>query len=394
MMGTHCLDDLARRISTGVTRRGLISTLAGAVSASTISPRLTIAACKNVGKKCAKSKDCCIGATCKKKKCACKSSRTACDQTCVDLDTDSLHCGACNNSCIGRATCQSGSCIAPKYVYATQWGSRGTGAGEFRYPAGLALSSYGMVYVADLDNNRVQAFDADGAYIGEWGTEGDHNGQFTHPLRVAVAPDEAIYVTDGSDRVQRFDIGGNFQVGWDGSGGAGKFGNPRGVVITPDSEVYIADTENNRIQLFDTDGDFLASFGSYGHNEGELSLPAGLALDADGNLLVADSFNHRVQKFDATGQFLFAFGGYGTGEGEFDFPQAVTVAPNGDIFVADTGNDRIQQFDSEGQHVLTFGSSGSGDGEFDFPEVVAVAANGDVYVTDSGNQRIQVFTPA
>ena len=229
-------------------------------------------------KKCDKSKDCCNGATCKKKKCACKSSRTECDSACVDLDTDSLHCGACNNSCIGRATCQSGSCIAPKYVYANQWGSRGAGDGEFRYPAGLALSSYGMVYVADLDNNRVQAFDADGAFLGKWGTEGDDNGQFTHPLRTAVAPDEAIYVTDGSDRVQRFDIGGNFQVGWDGSGGAGKFGNPRGVVITPDSNVYVADTENNRIQLFDTDGDFLSSFGSYGHSDGELKFRPGSRL--------------------------------------------------------------------------------------------------------------------
>jgi DNA-binding beta-propeller fold protein YncE len=393
-MGKHRLDDLARRIAIGVSRRGLISALAGAVAAGAIAPRSTIAACKNVGKKCDKSKDCCDGASCKKKKCACKSSRTECDQTCIDLENDSLHCGACNNSCIGRATCLNGSCIAPKYVYARQWGSRGTGNGEFRYPAGLALSPYGMVYVADLDNNRVQAFDADGAFLGAWGTEGDHDGQLTHPLRVAVAPDDAVYVTDGGDRAQRFDIGGNFQASWDGSDGAGKFGNPRGVLITAESNVYVADTENNRIQLFDVDGDYVSSFGGYGHNEGELSLPAGLALDADGNLLVADSFNHRVQKFEPSGQFLFAFGGYGTGEGEFDFPQSVAVAPNGDIFVADTGNDRIQQFDSEGHHILTFGSSGTGDGELDFPEVVAVAANGDVYVTDCGNQRIQVFTPA
>jgi DNA-binding beta-propeller fold protein YncE len=323
----------------------------------------------------------------------CKSGFTNCDGRCYDLDNEEAHCGSCNHSCVGRATCQNGSCIAPGFDFVTEWGTRGSATGEFKYPSGLALSPLGFVYVTDLDNDRVQVFDESGGLIGWWGSSGDQDSQFTHPLRVALAPDDSVYVTDGSDRVQRFDMGGNFQLGWDGSVGAGAFGNPRGIAIDADINVFVADTENHRIQVFDADGDFLFSFGGSGNGDGAFNLPAGMAFDASGNLLVADSFNHRVQTFAPDGHFLSAFGSFGADEGELDFPQSVAVAPSGDIFVADSGNDRIQQFDATGAFVLAFGSSGSDPGEFNFPEGVVVAANGDLYVADTGNDRIQKFAP-
>ncbi|MEI6150005.1 MAG: hypothetical protein WCS01_12960, partial [bacterium] len=40
------------------------------------------------------------------------------------------------------------------------------------------------------------------------------------------------------------------------------FNDPSGVAVEPDGLVYIADTNNNRIQVFDRDGRFVRNWGS------------------------------------------------------------------------------------------------------------------------------------
>ena len=56
-----------------------------------------------------------------------------------------------------------------------QWGSRGTGPGQFNQPHGLAVSEEGVVYVADRNNARLQRFTLEGKYLGEW----NHLGKVT-----------------------------------------------------------------------------------------------------------------------------------------------------------------------------------------------------------------------
>ena len=52
--------------------------------------------------------------------------------------------------------------------YDLEWGSRGTGPGEFGLPHGIAVAGDGRVYAVDRDNRRVQVFDADGAFLDQW----------------------------------------------------------------------------------------------------------------------------------------------------------------------------------------------------------------------------------
>ena len=53
-----------------------------------------------------------------------------------------------------------------------EWGSAGTGPGQFRQPHGIAVDEDGIVYVADRQNGRLQRFDPAGRYLGEWANLG------------------------------------------------------------------------------------------------------------------------------------------------------------------------------------------------------------------------------
>ena len=81
-----------------------------------------------------------------------------------------------------------------------------------------------------------------------------------------------------------------------------------------------------------------------GSTPGSFTRPNGVAVDEEGHIIVADSRNNRVQVFTSNGVFINAFGTSGTGPGQFDRPSGVCIAPNGDIVVVDFGNNRVQVF--------------------------------------------------
>ena len=72
-----------------------------------------------------------------------------------------------------------------------------------------------------------------------------------------------------------------------------------GVYVDSSDNVSVSDFgENNRIQKFDSNGNFLSKWGTTGSGDGQFIRPANLALDASGNIFVVDEGNNRIQKFD------------------------------------------------------------------------------------------------
>jgi uncharacterized protein (TIGR03663 family) len=167
----------------------------------------------------------------------------------------------------------------------------------------------------------------------------------------------------------------------------GQLAEPRGLATDGQSNLYVADTKNNRIQVFDANGQFVRSMGVAGSADGQLKEPCGVAVDADGSVIVADTWNHRVARFAANGTWL---GAVIDEEKGFFGPRSVVLTRDS-LYVADTGNKRIVRFDKTWKKAGEWGAAGSGPGQFVEPVGLAVDAAGNVYVADTGNHRVQVF---
>ena len=226
-------------------------------------------------------------------------------------------------------------------VFFLKFGSFGTLDGQFSNPTGIAVNST-HILVTELGNNRVQIFDLSGNFEDTFGSFGAGNGQFSNPTGIAVNSTHILVTELNNDRVQIFDLSGNFEDTFGSNGaGNGQFNAPEDIAVNS-THILVADTVNDRVQIFDLSGNFEDTFGSFGAGNGQFVTPRGIAVNST-HILVADGGNERVQIFDQSGNFVHKFGSPGAGNGQFDTPVGIAVN-SGTIFVADSNNDRVQLF--------------------------------------------------
>jgi len=285
------------------------------------------------------------------------------------------------------------------------WGSLGNGNDEFFSPFGIALDSSDNVYVADTGNHRILKFNRLGRYIDEIGNFGSAVGQFYKPEGVTIDSRGSIYVADSANhRIQKFRPDGDVDTGFGTEGAVGSIGSgdaqflyPTAMAVDSQDNLYVTDYQNDRVQKFDSDGNFVLSFGTFGHcisaegcQNGDLRFPDGIAIDAEDNLYVSDT-NHRVQKFDSQGIWLGLFGERGTANGQFEYPKGLAVDSSGTLYVADESNHRIQKLGPAFAWQATWGRNGNNEQQLSSPQGTAVDSEGNLYIADDQEHRIQKF---
>ncbi len=273
--------------------------------------------------------------------------------------------------------------------YVSQFGSFGSGNGQFNGTNAIAVDSSGNLYVADYNNRRVQKFTSSGSYVLQFGTSGTGDGQFMSLSGIAIDSSGMVYVSDNSqNNIQRFTSTGIFLSKFGTTGSAdGQLNGPNGIAFDSSNNLYVADTSNHRIQKFTSSGSFISKFGSQGTGNGQFQAPTGIAVDSSGNLYTSESGNNRVQKFTSAGTYVTQFSG-----GSMNSPQDIAVDKlSGNIFIANSVS-YVSHFNSSGTSLGTIGSNGSGNSQFGGPQTgIAVDSAHNLYVSDYSNNRVQKF---
>jgi DNA-binding beta-propeller fold protein YncE len=228
----------------------------------------------------------------------------------------------------------------PRGEFLASWGR-----GWLVRPHGIFIGSDDTVYCPDMETHTVQKFSADGmplSVLGEKGTPSDTGAvclnprtvkragpPFNRPTNVALGRDGSIYVSDGygNARMHKFSPKGELLLSWGSPGsGPGEFCLPHGVVVDEDDHVYVADRENNRIQIFTANGEYLSQWT-------DCSQPCQIAVDEQGTFYVAELSppGGRVSIYNRRGevQARWEVGGSEPRVGA----HGICLTPKGDLYV-------------------------------------------------------------
>ena len=186
------------------------------------------------------------------------------------------------------------------------------------------------------------------------------------------------------------------------------FDGPMGAAFGADRSVYVADTGNNRIVVFDSEGRYLRQWGGLGLGKagaasnwepGLFNYPTDVEVDEQGDVYVADFLNNQIQVFDADGGFLRVFpdrnerlGKGASGQGGTGLAVTSVSVRQGRVYATDRY--QVVQFSKFGDLMAQSGRPGSGDGEFDHLNGVTVNSNSMVVVSDFNNNRLVGLSPS
>jgi sugar lactone lactonase YvrE len=243
---------------------------------------------------------------------------------------------------------------------------RSWGEGDFTYRThGISVGPDQMLYCTDDGNHTIRKFTPEGKLLltlGTMNTPSDTGydgkdtatatrpaGPFNRPTNIAVGPKGDLYVSDGygNCRVHQFSPTGELKRSWGTAGqGPGQFFLPHGIAVHADGRVFVCDRENDRIQIFSPDGEYLAEWT-------DTRRPTHLVFDARHRAYVSELWwqpgqtsrrygpatgvgSGRVSVYDGDGRVLARWGGPdAAAAGSFAAPHGIAVDSRDDVYVSE-----------------------------------------------------------
>jgi sugar lactone lactonase YvrE len=298
----------------------------------------------------------------------------------------------------------------------------GHAEGQLNAPYNVGFSPNGTtVYVADTGNERVQVWNCCQApmtqpaqwYIGSRCTSAcpavfpnaTPDLQFQQLRRVTIDPSGNLWIADfwgsGVHEISPSGTAGIEIDGWNSS--LPGFEEAYGVAVSGTGASYVVDRLDQRVEEFDSSGNYVTTVGKRGVAVGAFSWPESDAVSpTDGSLWVADTRNDRLEQWPSTGiegkpNAVVGTSARGTtpAPGYFNYIEGVSVGPDGTVWIADTNDNSIQSYtysasNPGGGTFKTYGiTRGNGNCQLINPEGVAAVSDNNVYVADTANNRVE-----
>lgn len=189
---------------------------------------------------------------------------------------------------------------------------------------GIWITRDDRILLVDRDAHQIVCYSKDGKQLFTIG-EPDRprfNAPFNHPTDIVEAPNGDLYVADGyaNTVTHRFSADGKHKKTWGGFGtGPGQFTTPHGINALPDGRILVGDRENDRVQVFDPDGNYLTEWHGFYH-------PMDIHLAQDGLIYVSDQ-RPRITILDQSGKIV------GASQPAIHLPHGITSDRDGNIYI-------------------------------------------------------------
>ena len=195
------------------------------------------------------------------------------------------------------------------------------GSGYVVEPHTMYIGPDDVIYLADRGAHVAMKLSVSGDVLLEVGNRGQPSdtgcfedegivlragGPFNRPTRLSPSPSGDLYASDGyrNCRVHRFAADGQFIASWGrpGGDGPGAFYSPHCLWVDGEGRIYVCDRNNNRIQIFDSEGEFVTQWTN-------VQLPTDLHIGSDGLFYLAeresgDAVEHLLTVRDGDGNIL------------------------------------------------------------------------------------------
>lgn len=195
-------------------------------------------------------------------------------------------------------------------AFQRSFGSQGVGDTQFECPSGVAINPVNQdILVVDPCNQRVQIFSNAWQYkttLGVTGVAGSSERHFNSPSGVAVNANGGN-LGGQHQQLSGAEVPALLASDYASATFAGERGmisasfdhlHPVSVAVDPAGRVAVMDQRNNRVQVFDRQGNYQTTIaGVFGPQPGGLRQPMAAQFDQAGNLYVANQNNHRVQRY-------------------------------------------------------------------------------------------------